>query len=295
VVEVLPSSLEWERLATNLRVEAALLEALDVLQGFSVIVFKGAILTRLIYGDLRARASSDNDIWIPASEASAALDRLLEAGFLPAQGIDARAAVRRVGQVALWPNGDTERPSLDLHLAPFSSRYFSVREEVLNGNLLAVDIHQREVLTFSRPLAMTHLVAHYIQHHFEDDHLKDLGAAWDSWQPILGGIMALAAQTCTKEALLFTLHRTYQLGHCRIPPPAPLYGRSRIVTAVVDKPGFGHPLGRKFLSLFLTSPRRLPEGAWGSVFLEQDDLDSRYGVGTPWRQYWRHLRYLLER
>ncbi len=295
MVETLSSSPEWERLATNLRVEDALMDALELLGDFPVVVFKGAVLTRLVYGDLRARASSDNDLWVPASHFSSALAALLDAGFEPLQGIDPQAAVLRVGQVPLWAGGDFRSPSLDLHAAPFSVRYFSVREEVLAKNLMTIRVHGRELLTFNHRLAMTHLVAHYIQHHLEDSHLLDVGAAWDRWQTRFDGIWGISAETCTNAAFLFTLHRAFQRGYCRVPPPAPMCARGRAATAVVDEPFFQHPIGRKFLSVFLTNPRRLPQGIWGSVFLEKDDLLSRYGGGTPWRQYWRHLRYLLER
>lgn len=295
MVEVLPSTPEWERLAVNLRVEASLIGALDLLADFPVVVFKGAILTRLIYGDLRARASCDNDIWIRTSVAKSALERLLTAGFRPVPGLDAHGAFRRTGQVDLWPGGEMGQPSLDLHRAPFSIRYFSVREETLLSNLMIIRIHDRDVQTFNRRLALTHLVAHYIQHHFDDALLVDVGEAWDRWQNELDGLWGLAAKTCTNSALLFTLHRAYHKGHCRIPPPAPLCARGRLVTALVDEAPLTHPLGQKFLSLLLTDPQRLPRGIWGSVFLEKDDLESRYGVGTPWRQFWCHLRYVLER
>ena len=295
VVESLASTLEWERLATNLRVEGALMDALEILSDFPVVVFKGAVLTRLIYDDLRARASCDNDLWIRAADTQEVLRRLLDAGFRPLQGLDAEAAVRRTGQVDLWPAGDFKQPSLDLHRSPFSIRYFSVSEETLANNLMSIVIHDREVQTFNHRLALTHLVAHYIQHHFEEERLVDLGAAWDRWQTHLDGLWGLAAKTCTNPGLLFSLHRAHQKGYCRIPPPAPLCVRSRLVTATLDEPFFQHSIGRKFLSLFLTNPHRLRQGIWSSVFLEKDDLESRYGVGTPWHQYWCHLRHLLDR
>lgn len=129
---------EWERLATNLRVERALLDVLDLLPEFRVVVFKGGLLTRLIYGDLRKRASADNDLWIEEPDCSTALRRLLDAGFLPLPGIDPERAMRRNGQVALWPGGVMGEVSLDLHAEPFMAALFPVRIEDIRPHLIEV-------------------------------------------------------------------------------------------------------------------------------------------------------------
>ena len=139
------------------------------------------MMTRLIYGDLRKRASSDNDIWVPREHFFEALERLEAAGYQPVLGLDSRSAVRRVGQVALWPGGDPDAVSLDLHVEPFSQRYFRIDEPLLLQNLDSVDLHGRCVQTFSPALALLHMVAHWIQHHFEERLLGDVREAWLSF------------------------------------------------------------------------------------------------------------------
>lgn len=289
--------IRWERIATNLRVERELLDALTILQGLPVVVFKGAILTRRIYGELGSRASSDNDLWVESAHIQEALARLLKEGFEPLPHIDPWLALRRNGQVPLWPQGDMQRASLDLHEHPFSSRYFSVKEPTLRENLDSFRIHERDVLTFNRPLAFLHMIAHYLQHHFEERHLQHIGAAWDAWNASLNGIQlrSLASRTCTQPALEFTLARTYARGHCKTRPPWVPGGRAHLVERALASPLGAHVLGRKFFSLFLTDPRRLPQAGLASVLLQRDDLQSRYGEGASWRLYTRHLRYLLER
>lgn len=289
--------IRWERIATNLRVEGALLPVLDLLQGLPVVVFKGALLTRRIYGDLASRASSDNDLWVPSAQIREALGRLLSAGFRPLPHVDPWRALRRNGQVPLWPQGDTRRVSVDLHEHPFSARYFSVAEATLQENLESVVVHDRELLTFNHSLAFVHMVAHYLQHHFEEGHLTHIGAAWDSWNSDLNEtqLRLLARRTCSEAALELVLGCAYLDGHCRTPGLSSKKPLARLVGKALSTGHFEHSLGRKALSLALVAPRRLPQAALASVLLERDDLHSRYGDGASWRLYMRHLRYLLER
>ena len=56
-----------------------------------------------------------------------------------------------------------------------------------------------------RPLAFVHMVAHYLQHLFEESKLPILGAAWDAWDLDMSAIRELAGKTCTVEGLEFSL------------------------------------------------------------------------------------------
>lgn len=286
----------WERLATNLRVEGALLSALDLLRDFPVVVFKGAVLTRLIYGDLRQRASADNDLWVRSARSHAALDHLLAHGYEPLLGLDPHAALRRVGQVALWPHGDLEQPSLDLHEAAFSSRFFRASERALSEHLMEVELHGRRVLTFDRPLALCHQVAHWVQHHLDPAHLPTIADSWSAWRRTwltsTSGLSALGQQTCTEEALSLAL----ALAHPQASPPLPLPGRARFIHSGIEGWGLpSHHLLRKLSSLFLVAPHRLPEGMLGALLLEPDELRSRYGSGSRARLIGHHLWASLRR
>lgn len=287
---------EWERLATNLRVEKALLEVLDLLADFPVVVFKGGLLTRLIYGDLRKRASADNDLWIEEPACSRVLQRLLGAGFRPLSGIDPDAALRRYGQVALWPRGDLGEVSLDLHAQPFMGELFSVKNEDLRAHLIEVPLHDRTVLTFDKPLSLVHMVAHYLQHRLERDHLEEIGAAWDRWQLDEDELRVLARHTCTEPALEHALLLCAELGHCQKRPLAVKTRRARLC-GHLDSPRRSQlpPTRGRIASYLLAAPQRLPRAAFSGVFLESDDLVSRYGKGSRVSQTWRRARELLVR
>lgn len=287
---------EWERLATNLRVEKALLEVLDLLGDIPVVVFKGGLLTRLIYGDLRKRASADNDIWLEEPACSKALECLLAAGFRALPGIEPHAALRRYGQVALWPQGDFDDVSLDLHAEPFMGSLFSVKNEDLRAHLIEVPLHDRTVLSFDEPLSLAHMVAHYLQHRLERDHLEEIGAAWDRWSIDEGELRALARRTCTEPALEHALFLCSELGHCQKRPLQLTTRRARLCTLFDSKNRSQLPPTKgRIASYLLAAPQRLPQAALSGVFLEEDDLISRYGFGSRLRHTWLRARDLLTR
>jgi hypothetical protein len=296
---------ELERLATNLRVEDALLDILASLDPIPVVVFKGPILTRMIYGDLRKRASADNDIWVSAPAVYQALDRLLDFGYRPLRELNPRSAIRRVGQVALF-HPDARVPSVDLHAEPFSGRFFSVNEQLLRSHLVDFTLHGCTVQTFDRPLAFVHMVAHFIQHHCEEALLTDIGEAWRSWshEPAVRiAIFKLAPKTCTVPALLLVL----RLIELRLPrhegtlsptipvTVIPMWARVRVKTALRLLGGARRPnaLLSQFLALFVVAPHRLPLGMVRALLLEQDDLASRYGPGRREALLFQHLRRKL--
>lgn len=296
--------LAWEKLATNLRVEEALISALSLLHGLEIVVFKGPILTKMIYGDLRRRASADNDIWVDWAHAFDALERLLTAGYSAQSGLDPRAAILRVGQVALFHH-DQSRPSLDLHAEPFSGRFFRVKAQTLRSHIMMVDVHGIRTQTFMPELAFVHLVAHYIQHHFEEALLVDIAAAWERWsadESIRNGIYELAPATCTMPALVLTLGmaRAEQSRSRTSTPPVPTslisaWERARVacVSRVLGTSLSERTVVRKFLALFLVAPTSLLTGILGATFLDKDDLVSRYGSGQYWLLLLRHLRVTL--
>jgi len=299
--------MDLERMATNLRMEEALLSVLDLLDSIPVVVFKGPILTRLIYGDLRKRASADNDLWVGEPHVFTALERLLAHGYRPTPGLDAERALRRVGQVALF-HQDAQRPSVDLHAQPYSGRFFSVDYARVAQHVRAVDLHGRQVRTFDEPLAFTHLVAHFLQHHFELEQLGDIACAWERWSVLPGftqAVVALSPVTCTMPALVFTLHLLASKG-AKVEQAHVLEGgltmwervRVRHVlrrfgsqSSKVKAPA--RSVERKFLALFLVAPRRLVTEIKRAALLEDDELASRYGPGPRVKLVWRHLRTKL--
>jgi hypothetical protein len=299
--------IEAEVLATNLRVVSSLHRALDLLGGLPVVVFKGPLLTARVYGRLSARASADCDLWVPESRAEEALERLLAAGFRPSPHLDAARALERRGQVALWPRGDLEQVSIDLHARPFSRPYFEVDESVLEAHLEVDVTFGRTITTFDLRLAFCHAVAHYVQHHLADSYLDVVGRLWALLAPgppasaplhlaAPGDLMALIAQTCGVPATEVALHRHARL-HGKGPPEAAQEWRARVVGRVLDAFDGAPPgLVRKFLSLYLVRPERLPSGVWEAAFPPEDVLREQYGLGPRVGLQLRHLlRAVTER
>lgn len=292
--------LGWEKLATNLRVEDSLLAVMSLLDGLEFVVFKGPILTKMIYGDLRCRASADNDIWVDWDHVFDALDRFLAVGYSALPGLDPRAAIVRVGQVALV-HADRSRPSLDLHAEPFSGRFFQVDPQTLRAHLMEVDVHGVSTKTFRPELAFVHLVAHFIQHHFEEALLPDIWAAWDRWsrdESIRQGIFKLAPATCTMPAIALTLRLAAKAVRTEAPIPVLListWGRLRLasVRSLLATSLGQRAISRKFLALFLVAPTGLLPGIFRATFLAKDDLASRYGAGPYWVLVSRHIRSTL--
>lgn len=299
--------IEAEVLATNLRVVSSLHRALDLLAGLPVVVFKGPILTARVYGRLSARASADSDLWVRKSRVEEALQRLLAAGFRPSPHLDAARAIERRGQVALWPEGDLEQVSIDLHARPFSRPYFEVDESVLEQHLEVDVTFGRAITTFDLRLAFCHAVAHYVQHHLADSYLDVVGRLWallapepGAWAPLHlaapGDLMALIDRTCGVPAAQVALRRHAVL-HGRSPVDDQHQWRARAVGSVLDAFGGAPPgLMRKFLSLYLVRPERLPSGAWEAAFPPEDVLREQYGLGPRVGLSLRHLlRVLTER
>lgn len=296
-----------EILATNLRVLAALHRVLDLLVGLPVVVFKGPISTQGAFGHLGARASADNDLWLPLPAAETALSRLLAAGYLPSPHVDPVLALRTRGQVALWPAGDGSQVSVDLHARPFARPYFEVDEQLLLQHLANDASTGRIIKTFDPDLAFCHAVAHYVQHHFPDDHLELIARLWlvsmGLVAEVAGGTVDLDRSlpelvdgTCGRAAAELALRRAAELGRLAS-TTRPTERRAREVARVLSH-FHGAPPGviRKFLALYLTAPERLLAGIWHSAFPRNDVLHERYGMGPRPALLLRHLlRVLRER
>ena len=293
---------EAEVLATNLRVVSSLHRALDLLSGLPVVVFKGPLLTARVYGRLSARASADSDLWVPEARAREALDRLLAANFQPSPHLDPVRALERRGQVALWPAGDVGQVSIDLHARPFSRPYFDVDERVLAEHLELDTTFGRPITTFDRRLAFCHAVAHYVQHHLADSYVDLIGRLWSlvaphqvGAEPLAdvrsadGALTDLIGRTCGFPAVEVALRR-HAIIHGRSHAGRERERRAREVGRVLAAFG-GAPPGvvRKFLSLYLVRPERLPSGAWEAAFPPADVLHEQYGLGWRWGLYLRHL------
>lgn len=304
------ASHEAEVLATNLRVLAALHRVLDLLSELPVVVFKGPLLTMRLYGGLHARASADNDLWLPESSVREALRRLLAAGFTAGPHVEPFAALTWRGQVALWPEGDVDQVSLDLHARPFARPFFSVDDSVLSEHLELDLSTGRPITTFDRRLAFCHAVAHYVQHHLADSQLEVTRRLWlenvawsdSSAEPSFdlnegdGELLRLVDRTCGRAAAELALDR------CRSLDGRPRRGILRAPRARAVALGLawfgGAPPGvvRKFLALYLTAPERLTSGAWAAAFPPSAVLHEQYGLGPrPWLLLKHLARVLGER
>jgi hypothetical protein len=221
--------------------------------------------------------------------------------------LDARRALERRGQVALWPGGDLEQVSIDLHARPFSRPYFEVDESVLEEHLEIDVTFGRAITTFDLRLAFCHAVAHYVQHHLADSYLDVVGRLWALLVPGQRGlaplhqaapadVMVLIARTCGVPAAQLALHR-HAVIHGRGQMDPPSEWRARAVGSVLQACGGAPPgLVRKFLSLYLVRPASLPSGAWEAAFPPADVLREQYGLGSRAGLSLRHLlRVLSER
>lgn len=284
--------LRWERLASNLRVEGALLQVLDLCEDYDVVVFKGGLLTRRLYGDLRERASADNDLLVRGADGPALVSRLTSHGYRPLPGLDAHRALVRTGQVALWPDGKMDAPSLDLHVEAFSRNFFHVSEDAVWSRLEVVDLHGRPIRTFNAALSLTHLAAHFYQHLLDVALLKDLARAWDSFGEQLSSeeLWGTAHATCGVAALEYALGVCRQMFGTRGIPPA----RTRRARLALDHFGHrwlaGHPRGslRGLLAVCVCGPAQLPRALWRGFFPEGDELVSNYGEGSRLSLVVRH-------
>jgi hypothetical protein len=265
------------------------------LEGVPVVVFKGGILTRMLYGDLGRRASVDNDLWVREPLTQVALQRLVDAGFSALPGLDPHRALRREGQVALWPEGD-DPIGADLHAAPFSRRIFAVSEQILDEHVVPYELHGRLIRTFDKPLSLVHLVAHYVQHRLDPEHLGNLGAAWDQWDLQESEVRRLAVATCSEPALEFALMSAFEQGHATRPVPFATHRRVRSLLRLTDagrRPG-GESSAR-LLSLVLAAPDRIVRWTYDGVVLDEDEFVARSGKGRSVGQILRRIRDLARR
>jgi hypothetical protein len=260
------------------------------------VVFKGPLLTQRVFGDLRARASADNDLWVSSDRIDAALGRLLRAGYQPEPQVEARERLRRLGQVALWPRGDFSAVSLDLHAKPFNARYFSVSEELLSRHLVSVAHGSRSFLTFDAKLSLCHLSAHYVQHHLDDSLTPMIGRLYEGLavEGQLEQVWRLAEETGTREALWLALDRSRtpgsRLHRPRVDPRAFLIARLLPAAETQRRP---REVTRKFLALWVSGPGRVIPGILHGLAPGRDELRTRYGEGSLVRLTAAHVRRVL--
>ena len=282
---------ELQLIAVNLRLEGELLNLLDLLAGLRVVVFKGPLLTKQIYGDLRYRQSCDNDLWVPAEHLDAALERLLQAGYLPLENYDSRLALKTAGQVALWPGGDLGYPSADLHAQPFSVKIFHVEEKFLEQYLVVSDFHGVPVRQFSPVLAMAHLCAHSAQHFFVSKQKKEVRDAFFAFNKAqdLAEFEKVSRHTCSlkvaQAVLLWSgVERVYVsaiLG--KISPLAALCAYS------LNKGPEATYFTRQLWVLFLRLSPRIIRSLIRAIFPTKNELSMRYDSGNRISQQWKHL------
>lgn len=175
-----PSSPSLEKLAAiaeNLRVEGALLPALDALDGLDAVILKGGLLTRRLYGNLSERVSTDNDLLIRSRDAREALKRLASAGFFAVPGVEPLRALERGGRVELSMGGELGQVTLDVHTRAFDPRLFQEEEEWIWSALAPAELHGRAVRVMNAPLTLVHVAGHALSHGADRAHLTTLARA----------------------------------------------------------------------------------------------------------------------
>lgn len=283
-------------LAWNLALEAELVRVLALLDPLEVVVFKGPLLTRQIYGDLRQRISSDNDLLIRPEDVGHVLWVLFEDGYEPLPYDVPERTLRATGRTTLLKRVEGMLHSVDLHTEAFSRPHFSVPDGLVREHLEGVEVHGRTMLRFDRHLAFAHLVAHFVQHRFEQHILRDLGAAWTRWQVDLRGIgyREFAARTCTVEALEYSLTAAQALGFSDGPSLGATTKRARLVLRGFRPERIQEPvhLGyvRGFWSTLLVRPSAVPKLAWRGIVLPEHELEVRHQAEYRPAMRWQRLQ-----
>ncbi|HET7541857.1 MAG TPA: nucleotidyltransferase family protein [Polyangiaceae bacterium] len=268
-------------IAWNLTLEAELVRVLTVLDPVEAVVFKGPLLTRQLYGDLGARISSDNDLLIRSEDAGQALRALARDGYHPLPFDVAESTLAAQGRVTLLKNASSVVHTVDLHVAAFANSLFRVSAELVRAHLEPVALHGRTLLRFDKKLAFAHLVAHFVQHRFDDRILKDLGQAWTRWQDVLRGesFREFAERTCTLEAFEYAISAAHALGLTLGPKIAATCPRTRFVLRAFPPERIFEPiyLGyvRALWSTLLVRPTAMPKLAWRGVVLPARELAVR--------------------
>lgn len=287
-----------ERLAQNLWLERELLRVDELLVDIPFVVFKGVFLSRRLFGDLTQRVSADNDILVREADGERALRRLLDAGYSPVLvGLDPGDALVRTGQVALELSDEERRPSLDLHVRAFSANFFRVDESWLwENHLRVVELHGRRFRVFDDPLAFVHLVAHYLQHLFEDARLDDVARGVEQIAREVGEeeLDDVVRRTVGWRAVWFAtamagspfaLARDAARSTSFQRRSSALFRRLGIATS----PTFL----RGAFAVWLTDRKAWPEAARRAFFPAAGELRARYGPGARGALLVRHFRHRL--
>lgn len=209
-------------LANNLKVQAELLQLLAALDdaGVQPVVLKGVPLVRAVYGRLDARFIGDNDLLVTAEQLDPALATLSSLGYRP------RAAYP---EIELQHDGRTSfvraaaaAAHVDLHLSAFEPRLFPVPAELVWAEREGVELEGRRTSVLSKPAALLHLAAHFVQHHCAERRvLVDVARAWGAWgEPALQPRLRELAQCWgLMDPLMFSLWAAADLGLLRRTAP----------------------------------------------------------------------------
>jgi hypothetical protein len=281
-------------IAWNLALEAELVRVLGVLDPIEVVVFKGPLLTRQIYGDLSARQSADNDLLIRSEDAERTLCALSRDGYRVLPFDVPERTLAHEGRVTLLKNVASMVHSVDLHVNAFSESLFRVSPELVRAHLEPVELHGRRVLRFDRKLAFAHLVAHFVQHRFEEHILRDLGEAWTRWQDVLHGqrFREFAAQTCTREAFEYAVSAAHALDLTLGPKIATTCPRARFVLGVFPPERIPEPVHLGYVrclwSTLLVRPSAVPKLALRGLVLSEREFEVRHQREyEPWMRLQR--------
>ncbi len=286
-----PSLEKLAAIAENLRVEGALLPALDALRGLDAVVLKGGLLTRRLYGDLSQRISTDNDLLIRSRDAHEALHRLRCAGFGAAPGIDALRALERGGRVELSLEG-AAAVTLDVHTRAFDPRLFDEDEEWIWSALTLADFHGRAVRVMRDPVTLAHVAGHALSHGADQAHLAVLSRAFSLWGHSVDTTELRSAleKTIGRDAFEFSILLLELLGE---PVELPWQASERARTAQLwaQRLSFQkRSLGFRLLFIAgLVGRSRIRRLLSDAVYPGRDELMARYGNSSLPSLLARHL------
>jgi len=293
-------------LLENLRLERALLDALEVLTSLDVVSFKGTLLTRRLHGNLSGRVSTDNDLLVHPEDFEHAIELLLAQGYRLFGPIG--STPERLGafdQLELYPPVGRTEVVLDLHRYAFSRLHFAANESSVWQNLESSELHGRLLQTFCPELTLVHLVAHAISHGLSERTLEDLHTAMSVLGPSLDfeRTRAIARQTVgltAFETICRLVGGSSSLGRA-LPPFSILWTnrpsitlRVRLLDGLLPRfraPGFRTPL----VAFVLLAPERALAVFARALYPGRAELLQRFGSHPCWRLAFLHAQAMARK
>jgi hypothetical protein len=283
-------------LAQNLLLER---ELARIARGFSeagveLAVLKGVPLTRRLYGGLDQRFSVDNDLLVRKADAVRGVATLKSLGYdsVPGRTLGDDLATTFQHPMRRQGAGDTTLRA-ELHWHAFPTHLFEVPEADLWHHMVPFELDGQVVSVFDEAMTLLHLVSHHVQHRcLEAKVLRDVGGAWQRWQPhVEGQLVALARRYGLASATVYSLTAAHQAGLCAAGPGfsslrAALLRLFMPAAADGREPSYRAMLG----SIMLAAPRMIPVALRHELFPPLPILARIYSQ-EPSR--WLYARYPL--